>query len=409
MSIRRTIILLTVPLFLLLALVNGALLYFQEKAEMSQALSDQALAAAVSTAEFVSSMENPGAELAEPLRARTLQAAADRITGLDGLYLALPGTPPRPLVKAAQPWVLQGLERPAKARALPLDADSAKPRHVVALAPVAGGGFVAARIDAEPMFAQMSAIRHAVALIVLVAGLTAAALSWFVARRITRELERSRQAIAAIAAGEPLPGDQGLTIREARDLADAVRLMESSSKAATERSRRVTLHKDRERTVDTAIAASRGDRFAPVSCTLAGARVAARICGEAAPGSFFALCENGNRGAIVLGRCAGASPQQAFAQALAARDFIEANLFALPEGDCLAAATAAHGLEETRILAWTAAEAPGEARLVILVDARMAENAATYVERNRDAAPAEVLDGIELLLAPTGVLAAVSR
>ena len=40
MSIRRTIILLTVPLFLGLALINGALLYFQEKAEMAQALGD---------------------------------------------------------------------------------------------------------------------------------------------------------------------------------------------------------------------------------------------------------------------------------------------------------------------------------------------------------------------------------
>ena len=40
MSIRRTIILLTVPLFLGLALINGALLYFQEKAEMAGVISD---------------------------------------------------------------------------------------------------------------------------------------------------------------------------------------------------------------------------------------------------------------------------------------------------------------------------------------------------------------------------------
>ena len=38
MTIRTTIILLTAPLFLMLAVVNGALLYFQERAEMARAL-----------------------------------------------------------------------------------------------------------------------------------------------------------------------------------------------------------------------------------------------------------------------------------------------------------------------------------------------------------------------------------
>lgn len=402
MSIRRTITLLTVPLFLLLALVNGALLYFQERAEKTQALAGQALAAAVATAEFVSSMENPRTELAKPLRARTLQSTADRIPGLDGLTLMLPGAPAYPLLKATRPWIPQDLEPPAKARALPLDADGPKPRYVVAVAPVAGGGYVAARIDAEPMFAQMTTVQRAIGVIVLIAGFTAAALSWFVARRITRELELNGKAIAAIAAGEPLSGDLGLSIREARDLADAVRLMESSSKAAADRSRRVTLHKDRERSVETAIAASRAIRFAPEARVLAGAQVAARICGDAPSGSFFALCESGDRGAIVLGRCAGASPREAFSHAIAARDFIEANWFAMPDGECLAAAQA---IAETRILAWTTPETG----LAMLAEDRVAAAAETYASSNREAAPAEVLDGIELLLKPTGVFAAVSR
>lgn len=402
MSIRRTITLLTVPLFLLLALVNGALLYFQERAEKSQALAGQALAAAVATAEFISSMPDPRSELAEPLRARTLQASVARIPGLDGLTLTLPGAAPLPLLKSAEPWIPEGLERPAKARALPLDADGARPRHVVAVAPVAGGGYVAARIDAEPMFAQMTRVQRAIALIVLVAGITAAILSWFVARRITRELELNGKAIAAIAAGEPIAGDQGLTIREARDLADAVRLMESSSKAALTRSRRVLLHRDRERTVETAIAASRAVHFAPEARELAGARIAARICGDAATGSFFALCEDGERGAIVLGRCGGGSPQEAFSRAVAARAFIEANWFALPTGECLGAAPS---IEETRILEWTTPVTG----LVTLTDERVAAAAETYAAHNRDAAPAELLDGIELLLRPAGVFAAVSR
>src|SRR3546814_19833158 len=53
MTIRATIVLLAVPLFLGLALVNAALLYFQDGAEMRRALTEQALVTAVTIPEFV--------------------------------------------------------------------------------------------------------------------------------------------------------------------------------------------------------------------------------------------------------------------------------------------------------------------------------------------------------------------
>jgi hypothetical protein len=256
----------------------------------------------------------------------------------------------------------------------------------------------------------MATIRTAILVIVLLAGFTAAMLAWFVARRIVRELDKNHQAIVAIGAGEPLRGEDELTIREARDLAGAVRLMEASSKAAAERSRRVTARKDRERTVGSALAASRDAQFAPAVRTLAGAGVAARFCGDPPPGSFFALGAAGARGAVVLGRCSGASPQEAFARAVAARRFIEERLPAMPAADCVKAARAAHAIDDVRFAEWTESDAAPEGTvLVALADARTVEPAARYAEHNRDAPPAELLDGIELLLKPDGVFAAVRQ
>ena len=272
MSIRGTITLLTVPLFLLLAIVNGALLYFQEKAEITEALGNQALAAAVSSADFIQAMDHPRDELLEPLRATALKRAARRIHGLEALYFIAPGARPQALFPAARSWSLAGLRAPEESRFLPVRTDSDGRRYIAALAPTRGGGFVAARIDAEPMFARMAAVRRMVALIVLLAGLTAAALAWFVARRIVRELEANRQAIAAIGAGEPVADDGGLSIREARDLADAVRLMDASREAAAAHSRRVAAQRDRDRTPGSALAAQSAAVFAPIAQAAAGAR-----------------------------------------------------------------------------------------------------------------------------------------
>jgi HAMP domain-containing protein len=408
MSIRRTIILLTVPLFLGLALINGALLYFQEKAEMSQALGEQALAAAVTSAEFISAMERPQEELARPLRAKALQAAARHVTGLDGIYLVMPGAESQALVPPSRPWSLDGLVQPGRAHSLPAQADATGHRYVVALAPTVGGAFVAARIDAEPMFARMDTIRYAIVLIVLVSGVIATVLALFVARRIVRELDENHRMIAAIAAGDAIPSDQEMTIREVRDLAGAVRLMEASSKAAAERSRRVTARRDRKRTVETALAANRDSEFAPVVRTLAGAQVAARICGDAPLGVFFALCAKSDRGMVVLGRCAGETPQQAFAQAVATRRYLESNGCATLAQECLAKAKAEHAIEELRFVEWTVTDPPSPS-LLALTDEAAAARAAGYAERNRDVAPADLLDGIERLLEPSGVFAAVSR
>ena len=65
MRIRSIILAAAIPLLLLLAAVNGALLYFQTKAEMRRGLDARALAVAITTAEFLSAMDDPAARLAK--------------------------------------------------------------------------------------------------------------------------------------------------------------------------------------------------------------------------------------------------------------------------------------------------------------------------------------------------------
>jgi hypothetical protein len=406
MSVRRTITLLTVPLFLALALVNGAMLYFQERAEISQAMAEQALTAAVTGAEFISTLEDPHTHMADPPRVEALKLAARHIHGLDGIYLVAPGAAPHALVEPVRPWVLRGLARPSAAQTLPIAADASDHRYVVALAPANGGAFVAARIDAEPMFARISAIKGTVLLIVLVAGLTATALSAFVAKRITRELERNSQAIAAIAAGHAPKAAYDLRIRETRDLASAVRLMEASSKAAAERARRVMRRGDSERTLASAMAASRATLFEMIITTAAGAQVAMRICGDAPMGSFFALRSDGKAGLLAIGKCQGETPQAALAAAAGAQRFLQEAMPDATAADLIAALRDGHAVETLEFQEWRADTVPGETELLTLAGPADLDRAKRYADHNRDAAPAELLDGIAMLTQPVGVFAA---
>ena len=87
MTIRRTFLLLLAPLFLLLAGVNGALLFVWEQAEARRGLENQAIAAAVTTAAFVAGGHDLAQALADPQRAAAIRTAASKVTGLRGLYL----------------------------------------------------------------------------------------------------------------------------------------------------------------------------------------------------------------------------------------------------------------------------------------------------------------------------------
>lgn len=408
MKIRSIIILLTVPLFLAMAAVNGALLYSQQKAEMSRALGDQALAAAVVTAEFISVMDDPQRELAKPLRQQAIDAASRQVVGLQGIYLVDPDGSVMSLMTDSADWSPQSYAPVVTARIVGTTEGTGEPRFVAALAPGGNGRFVAARIDSEPMFAQIDDIKRAILLIVLGASIFSAGLSWFVARRIGRELRINGQSLAAIGAGDMVSKDDGFRIRETRDLADAVRLMGASDTAAEMRNRRVIARNDRKRTLDEALGRSRALLFQSVEKEVAGAQIAMRICGDAPPGAFFALIASDDEASAVIGCSMDNDPVNALAQAAAARRFIEANLIDIGAEKCLSLAREAYQIEELDIIAWGTDEPlQCDARLLCITDAHFDAGAKRYVSANPGATPEEWLEGIEVLLAPSGIFVAV--
>lgn len=408
MTIRATITLLTLPLFLLLAVVNGALLYLQEKAEIEQALNDQARAAVVTTAEFAAAIDDPFAVLAQPARVRALAAAVDGLPKIGALYLVGTGASRRELalIPPSHALDLRGYTRPAAAEVRAMTGEPGQ-RHIVALAPAGPGAFAAVRIDAEPLMARLEAKLHRALAIVVAAGVIAVLLAGFVARRIAGDL---RISTAAIAAGDGADRAPKLTIREAQDLADAIRLMQASNDAAERRDRLVLAHNDRARTPASAFAAWRRDAFADIDATVAGRGVALRLTAQAPLGTFFALWESEGRAMAIVGHCAAAAPGDALADALAARRFIEDRLFADSPEECLALATRAYGIAALRRVAWQADDSrPLADPLAFLTDEAAAAALSAYAARNPDATPAELLDGVIALARPEGAFAAVEN
>lgn len=301
MSIRRTFLLLIAPLFLLLAGVNGALLYVWERAEAERGLAGQALAAAVTTAAFADASDDLARALSDPVRAEALRDAARRVTGLRGLYIVRPDG--RAVQIAGRPsrfWPGR-FEAPRAPLAAPIRSGPSGERMATGLAPVAGGGYVIAQIDAEPLFAQVAGLQRLIVGVVLAAGLVGLALALAIARLIVRELARNSATIEAIRADRAAEDGDRFAIRETRDLALAVRLMRASVSGRLARSRHELARRDRERDEAGAVAAYRETAFAPLSLTAAGAAVAVRMLGAAPAGSFHALCGDGRQATLVLG------------------------------------------------------------------------------------------------------------
>lgn len=404
MSIRRTFLLLVAPLFLLLAGVNGALLYFWERVEAERGLERQAIAAAVTVAAFADTHDLAKA-LADPVRAAGLRSAAAQVTGLTALYLVdgqgrvWPVVGPVPAGKSP-------FARPRAPAALPVDVDEAGRQHVTGLAPVEGGRFVVARIDAAPLVAEVAELQRLFVGLVAAAGSIGLLLALLIARGIVRELAGSSAMIEAIRTDAPAAEAEGFRIRETRDLALAVRLMRTSVSGRLARGRRELARRDRERDEAAGAAAHHDMAFPPLATEAAGAAVAVRGLGRASAGSFYALCIADGCAGLVLGECAAATPAAALAQALAARRYFEACLLDGSPEDRVAEGRQAFGVGRVAWRAWTAADPP-VAGVLALLDGDNAARAEAYVRRAAGLTPAEVLEDLAALLKARGMLAVV--
>ncbi|MBX3485388.1 hypothetical protein, partial [Phenylobacterium sp.] len=254
MTVRRTFLLLVVPLFLALAAVNGALLYLWEKAEARRGLEGQAVAAAVTTAAFAAGSDDLAMTLADPRRAAALAQAAASIEGLEGLYVVAADGTETPIAGRAPAATKHRIGMPAAATVLPVTM-AADGRHIAtAVAPAGRGRYVIAEIDAGPLYDRLAALRRIIVGVVAGAGAVGLVLALWVAGRIGRELAVN----SALIASEDAAGQAaGLSIRETRDLANAVRLMRTSVSGRLSRSARELALNDRRRNEAGAVAAWR--------------------------------------------------------------------------------------------------------------------------------------------------------
>ncbi|MCJ2177487.1 hypothetical protein [Novosphingobium album (ex Hu et al. 2023)] len=406
MTIRSTTVLLTLPLFLALAVVNGALLYFQDRAETHQALNDLALVPAVTVAEFVREMDDPYKELSKPIRKQALRAALHHVAGIDGLYLLAPGRKPLPLMPGGSHWDPSALELPSKPSSFASGSGARGDRWVTALAPAGQGRFVASRFSTEPLHEHMDAVRRDILASILLLGLLATGLSLFVARRITRELEANHRQLSRGQNAPAATDMPDLVIREAQDLADALRLMDASKQAAQTRRHLVAARKQRLRDPEQAIAETQADLFPPCVVRNGGYEIAMRLCGDVEPGTFFVHALTATGGTAFIGRCRASSPVDALASAANVRRRLEHCRDRTSLERTLEHLCALYDFAALERFDWTH-EAAASPILLSVADDADAVRAQVYWRKSPGIAPQALLAGLAVLLAPNGVFAAI--
>lgn len=405
MSIRRIFLALVAPLFVLLAAVNGGLLYVWEKAEAEKGLEGEAIAAAVTVAAFLSTPERTRAALSDAVRTHALEQAVVRSPGLEGVWIVESG---RPALRLAGAGEMAGLGPVAAGppRALPVRRDQGGP-HVLGLADAGPGRTVVARIDAAPLFERVAGLQRLIALLIAGAGGVGLVLALVIARMIGRELARNSAQVAADD-GAPAPDEAAFRIRETRDLGAAVRLMRASVSGRMARGRRELLRRDRSRTPVTSVSALRPSLSPPVVAEAAGRRVAARLVGAPAPGLFVAFCTREDRAGTVLAEATADSPADALALALTARRALEATLLDGDPAQRVDDVRAAFGLSRAVWKVWSADQpAEGLEVLGLAGDPGALCRARTYAGRAGGLAPGEVLDDLEVLLGVDGAIAVI--
>lgn len=407
MRLQRGFLLLIVPLFLLLAGINGALLYVWEQAEAERGLEKQALAAAVALAAFADDPDDLILRLKEPHRAEALRRAIAQAPGLRGVYLVRSDGRSARIAGAYPMQDLGPVRRPDKPIAMSRSHGSAGRAVTSALAPAGKDAFVVAQVDAGPLMARASMLRRVLTALLLAAGALGMLLASLTARRIARELSRTSTAIKALETGAPLDKVEGFRLRETRDLALAVRLMQTSVAARLARGGHDLARRDRLRTEDRAAKIYRNGAFPPVVATVGGATIAVRALGEAPAGSFHATCSTRNHGALVIGECAADTPGEAVALALAASRFLTDHMLDGDPEARLKEACAAFAIARFDWLIWPAEAPPPEPRAAAVLDGGKAGQALEYVHRAATLEPEAVIEEIEALFPVDGLIGVV--
>lgn len=387
MSVRIIIVLLALPLFLLLATANSLLLYQQEIDDIEQGLRGEALAAAVTVAEFARDMRDPFAELSQPARLAAIRSAGAKIPGLDTLYLAAPDG--RILNLLDRPAIVRySLKAPDRPVIVGNWHDDAVQPLIAARAP-AGRGYVAvADIDATPLLRRAFHLKRLSAALIGGSAVLAIMLGLFVAARVTREFRRTRSIIAA--PGGDVPG-KTLGIREVRDLADAIGLIDKSVTAELAR-----LDDNRPADPTLGIDVLRHRHFPDVSENRDGIALSIRALPAAPAGAFYLYWIDEGGCSVILGTVGG-MPAEAFASSIAVRDYVMAGA---PEhmDRRLEIAAQAFGAE------WKKTMITGAQSVGVALPGRT-EAVAAYVARMADLSPDDLATDLASLYPDAGIIA----
>jgi len=386
MSVRAVIILLALPLFLLLAGVNGLLLYDQETRGVEAGLRGEALSAAVTVAQFARQADDPFTAFAEEGRLAALRDATARIPGLKALYLTRPGGPLLDL--AGSPAIVrEGLTVPTRARVVSDWTDADGEPLITALAPAGNGAMVVADIDAGPLARRTFHLKRLALALIAGSAALAVLLGLIVARRVGREFAHTRAIIAARGTGAE---DVKLGIREVRDLADAVGLLDKSIRTDFER-----IAAQPTGGLAEGIAAARARYFPDITASHDGVEIAVRILASAPTGSFPVVqpCKGGWN--IAIGE-AGGEAAEALATAVAARDHVAAG----PSADFHARAERAG---EAFGIDWRVLR-PGATDGVFVLVPGHAAAAEAYAARSAQLTATELADDLAILFAEAGIV-----
>ena len=319
MSVRIVILLLALPLFLLLAAINSLLLYRQDTAGMEAGLRDQALSAAVTVAEFAGASGDPSANLSDPRRLAALRTVRRDIPGLSALYLSRPGQGPINLLVTPLVAPRSG-PAPAAARVLGTWQNGDGRPLITALAPVGRGAMVVADIDAEPLARRSRHLKRLSIALIGGSAVLAFLIGLVIARRVIGEFRRTR---AMIETHSREPDDEPLGIREVRDLADAVRLIDASVSSELQK-----LGGPTESDMAIGIAEARARHVPDISERSQGWSISIRVLAAAPPGSFYLHRLHDSGCDLIIGVIEG-DPARALALAVALRSHV----LAYPEED----------------------------------------------------------------------------
>ena len=384
--VKAIIIAFTVPLFMLLACVNGALLYVQDKAEMTRALDAQARAAAVTTAQFLSA--RPVANMLSADQAERLAGAAANIDGLKRMVLVRANAPEALLLGSSSP----------------VDSEYI----VSATAPVGSAtdprGTILAEIDSAPMYERLSALRYNIILLVIGAGLIGALLGWFLGSRISRELNHVLALIDGFFEGKAGKDRTKLTIRETIDLSNAVKLMGTSMRAAMARRGRQMAYAKDNRDESSSVLGYRKSCFPPVTTEPSGATIAVRMLGKAPAGCFYAIAQNEHEAAVIIGECDGDTPALALANAFAAQEYFERNILEGSADKIFESGRRAYSISDMKWVKWKQASPP-QPQIMALLNDGDSQRASAYHALNPALQPDILIDDLAALLTPNGVVA----